>query len=83
MSDSCFRHFAARSGKEWTPITRCPLVSSGIFQLVKKRRACPFIYLVFCRLALAKSGRIVPEGDDDGQKSTEFGMGGPSLNVDT
>lgn len=82
MSDSYFRHFAARSGKEDANYA-LPPVPPGIFRLLKKRRTRPFIYSVFCRLAVAESGSIVPEGDDDEQKSTEFSMGGLSLNLDT
>lgn len=84
MSDSCFRHFAARSGKEedanYALPPRRPALP-GIFRPVKKRRTPPFIYSVFCRLTLTPAcyerRRIVPEG----QKSTEFRMGGLSLTL--
>lgn len=62
MSDSCFRHFAARSGKEPRD-ANYRLVPRGIFRPAKKNTdgpivaASPFIYSAFCRLALAERGR--------------------------
>lgn len=77
MSDSCFRHFAARSGKEDANYAIPPFVPSRNFSDEEKAMSSSF-YL-FGILSFNAHWKSVPEGDDHRQKSTEFHMGGLSL----